>query len=238
MAGENPPAESIIYYYFEKKPATKVTLEILDNEEKVVRAFTSRSGESAGNARRNRGGIPAKAGMNRFAWDMKYPRVETTKDTLVAGGYTGGPTAVPGTYHVRLTWGEWSRTQSFEVKKDPRLDISIAEYQKQFDLMQDIKGELDRMQAALRRIRSARKERPDDPRSKELTSIEETLMQLKNGFRTDPLNFPPRLMGQMAFLYGQVNGADGTPTAGSYERFEDLKKIMIEPMSRLEELLK
>jgi hypothetical protein len=103
--------------------------------------------------------------------------------------------------------------------------------------MMKIRGELEKMQSAIGRIRAAREKTPDDPRNEELANIESRLMQLQNEYRMDPLNFPPKLMGQMAYLYREVSNADGTPTAGAYERFEDLKKEVAPVLKHLNELL-
>ncbi len=234
MAGDNPPAGAVFLYYFADKPDGEVTLEILDSNDEVIRTFSSRSEKEGDDDKKDL--LPADSGMNRFAWDLKYPGVETTEDTFV-WGYTGGPTAVPGTYKVRLSTGDWSEVHGFEVKKDPRLKITVADYRAQFDLMMKIRAELVNMQDAIRRIRTLREENPDDRHRRELATIESELMQLQNEYRMDPLNFPPKLMGQMAYLYREVLSADGKPTAGAVERFEDLKKQVAKPLSRLQDLI-
>ena len=234
MAGDNPPAGAVFLYYFADKPDGEVTLEILDSNDEVIRTFSSRSEKEGDDDKKDL--LPADSGMNRFAWDLKYPGVETTEDTFV-WGYTGGPTAVPGTYKVRLSTGDWSEVHGFEVKKDPRLKITVADYRAQFDLMMKIRAELVNMQDAIRRIRTLREENPDDRHRRELATIESELMQLQNEYRMDPLNFPPKLMGQMAYLYREVLSADGKPTAGAVERFEDLKKEVAKPLSRLQDLI-
>jgi hypothetical protein len=231
LAGENPPAGALIYYSFDAKPAQEVALEILDAQNEVVRSFSSRSDDLD-----KKGELSVEAGLNLFVWDLRYPGLDVTKDTFV-WGYTGGPTAVPGMYRVRMTLGDWSQTRDLEVKKDPRLGITIADYREQFDLMMAIRGELEKIQGALREIRSFTEEHPDDPRDDNLRAIEEELMQLRNEYRMDPLNFPPKLMGQMAYLYREVRDADGKPTVGAKQRFEDLKPMVAEPLSRLKMLL-
>jgi hypothetical protein len=231
LAGENPHAGALIYYSFNEKPTQEVTLEILDAQNQVVRSFSSQSEDPE-----KKGELPVDAGLNRFVWNLRYPGLDVTPDTFV-WGYTGGPTAVPGRYRVRMTLGDWSQTRDFEVKKDPRLDITIAEYQEQFDLMTAIRGELEKIQNALREIRSLREENPDDPRNEELRTIEEELMQLRNEYRMDPLNFPPKLMGQMAYLYREVRDSDGKPTVGARQRFEDLRPMVAAPLDRMKALL-
>ena len=62
-----------------------------------------------------------------------------TDDALMYIGYSGGPVAVPGTYQVRLSHGDFSATTQFELLKDPRVAMTIADYQEQFDLLIQIR---------------------------------------------------------------------------------------------------
>ena len=48
----------------------------------------------------------------------------------------------------------------------------------------------------------------------QLTSIEEELIETRNESRQDPINFPPRLNNQIAYLFGVVHGQDALPTDG------------------------
>ena len=71
----------------------------------------------------------------------------------------------------------------------------------------------------------------------ELTSIEDELIQTRNESSQDPLNFPPRIDNQIAYLFGVVNGQDALPTKGSYRRYEDLKGELSEILERLDRVL-
>ena len=50
------------------------------------------------------------------------------------GATTNGPTALPGTYQVRLTVDGKSQTQPFTVRKHPMHDQSDADMREQFEL--------------------------------------------------------------------------------------------------------
>ena len=89
--------------------------------------------------------------MNRFLWDMSYPRAEVVPDASYFGR-NAGPRVVPGTYKVRMTVGEWTQTKSFEVKKDPRLPTTQEDFQKQFDLAIKIRDRLTELNNAIRKI--------------------------------------------------------------------------------------
>ena len=56
-----------------------------------------------------------------------------------------------------------------------------------------------------------------------LTEIEETITQTNSKSSQDPINFPPQIDNQLVTLYGYIVQADYEPTAGAYERFDDLK---------------
>src|SRR5260221_8749379 len=72
-----------------------------------------------------------------------------------AGG-TQGPVAVPGTYKVRLSAGDWSQTLGFSLKKDPRVTTSPDEYQRQFDLLIRIRDRVSAANDAVKRIRDVK----------------------------------------------------------------------------------
>src|SRR5262249_23191601 len=60
-------------------PGGDLKLEILDAAGNVVRSYTSGASAPSGGGRGGRRGgalpssLPAKAGMNRFVWDLRYP---------------------------------------------------------------------------------------------------------------------------------------------------------------------
>jgi hypothetical protein len=170
--------------------------------------------------------------------------------------YTGGHWVVPGTYKVRLTAGEESQTQSFNVKKDPRLrDVTREDLMQQFQLVSDIRSVVTDIHNGIRTIRSVRSQLENtaklarkagiegdfqasiDSISEKLTAVEEELFQTRSEVGSDPLNFPPKIDNQFVYLYGHVNGAYGRPTNGSYQRFEDLKVELQPHMDKLKEIL-
>ena len=165
---------------------------------------------------------PAEAGLNRFVWDLRYPDATRFPGMILWAGETRGPRAAPGTYQVKLTVDGKTMTESFEVKKDPRLEATPADFAKQFDLLTKIRDKLTETHDAIIQIRDVRKQVDDtakrvkdQPNAKaitdaakslnaKLTSIEETLYQTKNQSSQDPLNYPIRLNNKLAALAGVV----------------------------------
>jgi photosystem II stability/assembly factor-like uncharacterized protein len=244
--GENPPGGAVVYYSLKSQPKGEVTLEVLDSAGKVVNQFSSKAVERprapAGeeeeeNPFRNAGParLPAQAGMNRFVWNLRYPDATTFPGLIMWAGSVTGPRVAPGTYQVRLTVDGKAQTQSFEVKKDPRLTTTSEDYAKQVSLALQIRDKLSETNAGVIKIREARKQledytRRDDKRVaeaatalvKKLTAVEEELYQTKNRASEDPLNYPIKLNNKLAGVLGTVSMSDDQPTAQSYMVYEDL----------------
>jgi hypothetical protein len=67
--------------------------------------------------------------------------------------------------------------------------------------------------------------------------VEESLIQTKSESGQDPINFPPMLDDQLAYLYSHVTSSYGRPTRGAYQRYDDLLAETRTPLDRLSELL-
>ncbi len=250
-AGANPPGGSVIHYYFREKPKTGITLEFLDADGRLVRKFESRGPDSPSAQR-----LSTEAGMNRFIWNMRYPDAETVPGAVLWGGMTSGPTAVPGTYEVRLTAGETVLTQTWEWKADPRLSTTQDDFEKQFDLIIAIRDKLSEVNGGINRLRSARAQvvavaerSGENSRAKEiaeaarkiqdrLTSVEGALIQAKSKSGQDPLNYPILLDNKLAALARVVAAADARPTDASYVLFEELVAAADEELAKLDAVLK
>ena len=153
---------------------------------------------------------------------------------LWAGSLTG-PTAAPGVYTVKLTANGKTQSQTFELKKDPRLSTTPEEYTKQVTLALQVRDKLSETNEAVLRIRQIRTQlqdytRRDDKRiadaakalSTKLTAVEEELYQTKNRASEDPLNFPIKLNNKLAHVLSVVEGSDNQPTQQSYMVYEDV----------------
>ncbi|HLJ50100.1 MAG TPA: hypothetical protein VKU01_29005 [Bryobacteraceae bacterium] len=248
-AGQNPPGGTVVYYSFASKPKGDVTIEFLDPSGKLMKKFTSkapppRPALPAGEVEeeegpRFRGGPPrvsAEAGLNRFAWDLRYEDATTFPGLIMWAASVRGPIVPPGSYQVRLTADGKSQTQTFEVMKDPRLTTTQADYARQLELALQIRDKLSTVNQAVIDIREIRKQLDDyagrvkDQKivdaakalAKKLTAVEEELYQTKNRSGEDPLNFPIKLNNKLAALEGVIESSDNAPTAQSDMVYEDL----------------
>ena len=265
--GQNPPNGALFYYSLKNdlKEGEEITLEILDSAGKPVRKFSSKPDpdkKAGGGFLAEFFGItaptdqlPAQAGLNRFAWDLKYPEASSFDGMILWGGGTDGPVAVPGTYQAKLVAAGATFTEPFEVKGDPRLDVTQADLQKQFDLQMKIRDKLTATHDAVKRIRGVRDQLTSatdrakgtagekavaeaaDALKKKLTAVEEALYQTKNKSSQDPLNYPIRLNNKLAGLSGVVGSADAAPTEQSVAVYADLAGKIDKELATLKDAL-
>jgi photosystem II stability/assembly factor-like uncharacterized protein len=265
--GQNPPSGAIVYYTLRAEPRDKeeIALEVLDRGGRLVRRFTNKEekkdeGAPAGDGEDDdRGGgmtlLPAKAGLNRFVWDLRSPDASKFKGLILWAGGTRGPRVAPGAYQLRLTAGGKTMTEPLPVVGDPRLPATAEDYQKQYDLMLKIRNKLTETHDAVVRIREAREQvkavadhakaaggdeaiaRAAESLTKSLTSVEEALYQTKNQSNQDPLNYPIRLNNKLSALAGVVASADASPTASAYAVYDDLARRLDGELVRLKQIL-
>jgi len=245
--GANPSTGVIIDYFLKAAPKDGLTLEIDDAKGKLVRKFSSKKAAEGGSPDLEEFGIelpgekvPSDAGLNRFVWNMRSEAPATVPGAVSWGGRPTGPLVVPGTYQVKLTVGGKSYTASAEIQKDPRVNVSQADLEKQNELAMRIRDRVDAGHTAVNQIRSVRiqldalKKRlaadssakpildAADALKKKLDAVEERIIQPKSKSGEDPLNYPIQVVDQLMALQGTVESADAAPTAQSYVVFDEL----------------
>ena len=266
--GQNPPSGVVVYYALKAKPASDMVLEFLDPSGKSVRKFTARATRAQGAGTAPQGQTPptdepgffgggarlsTDVGLNRFVWDMRYPEAVVFPGMILWSGETRGPRIVPGTYQVKLTVDGKTMTESFEVKPDPRLTTTAAEYAKQLDLALKIRDKLTETHNAIIQIRDVKKQIDDLVKRvggpgtiadsgksliRKLTDIEEALYQTKNQSSQDPLNFPIRLNNKLAALAGVVSRSETPPTDQSYTVYDELAAQIDAQLQKLGQVMK
>ncbi len=240
-----------IQYHLKSEPESAITLEVLDSAGNSVRKVTGQPGAAApsgpvspfaaffGGGARAR--LPAAAGLNSFRWNLRSEGIQRPPGVVHWGG-TPGLSVLPGTYEVRLTVGEDTHTQPLEVAMNPNLSSTAEDLAKQRELGETVAGEITKLFDALNRLRDVKTQAGDivgrlrkagradeelgtlsKALTDRLTQIEETITQTNSKSSQDPINFPPQIDNQLVTLYGYIVQADYEPTAGAYQRFDDLK---------------
>jgi hypothetical protein len=242
-----------VNYYFASLPEQEVTLTILDGSGNVLRTFKGEAGEKVEDSDGPEK-IPVQEGVNTFVWDLRFEAPEVPEDVVHWGGMPGRP-AVPGNYRVRLSFGDWSQKRPLKVEGNPNYPTSLADYQKQDELLKEIGATIDELMDGLENLRDIKaqtksivermkKASMEDEAvagaaqelNDKLTAIEVKLTQVKSKSRQDPINFPPMIDNQLTTLYAYVAGFDYQPTDGAYKRFEDLKPELADLMDRLQQV--
>ena len=277
--GKNPANGVVVYYSLKAKPTTDVVLEFFDSNGKSIRKFTGRAPRPqptpapgtaqvtappeqppppAGEDEGFFGAAPARVttdvGLNRFVWDMRYPEAVRFSGMILWAGETRGPRVVPGNYQVKLTVDGSTMTEKFEVKPDPRLATTAADYAKQLDLSLKIRDKLNETHNAIIQIRDVKKQVDELVKrvggqskpiadagaalNKKLTEVEEALYQTRNQSSQDPLNFPIRLNNKLAALGGVVSRSETPPNDQSFAVYEELAAQIDAQLQRLAQIMK
>ena len=183
--------------------------------------------------------VANKAGLDIFAWNLRYPDASVFDNMILWAGGTNGPVALPGSYSVRMNVNGQRYTQPLVIVKDPRVTASDADLREQFDFLVRIRDKTSQANDAVKVIRNVKaqladreKRMPSDKSaafsnaanalSAKLSAVEGELYQVRNQSSQDPLNYPIKLNNKIAALSGVVGGAAAKPTSQSYTVFNDL----------------
>jgi photosystem II stability/assembly factor-like uncharacterized protein len=251
-AGESLPPGVIVNYYLAKKPGEKepVTLTFLDAAGKPIRTYTQKP------ERKEEPPVPAKAGMNRFIWDFRYPPSQEVEGAVHWGPGVIEPLAIPGDYRVRLSVGENQREQDFNMVKNPNLPTTQEDYQQQFSFLVKVRDQLSRTHNAVKEIRNIRKqlqwyldrskkkpyheklEKAAASIKEKLQPIEDELIQHKAKAPQDLLAHPVKLNNKLAVLGAMVvQYSEGAPTRQAREVFATLASQVEEQIQELEQII-
>ena len=194
--------------------------------------------------------VANKAGLNMFAWNLRYPDPSVFENMILWAGSISGPVILPGTYTVRLNVNGQRYTQPLTIVKDPRSTATDADLKEQFDFLMRIRDKTSQANDAVKTIRNVKaqladraKKMPADKSvafsriaadlSNRLSAIEGEIYQVRNQSGQDPLNYPIKLNNKIAALSGVVGGTDAKPTSQSYTVFNDLSSQLDRQLSAL-----
>jgi hypothetical protein len=194
--------------------------------------------------------VANKAGLNMFAWNLRYPDASVFDNMILWAGAIAGPVVLPGTYAVRINVNGQSFTQPLTIVKDPRSTATDADLKEQFDFLMRIRDKTSQANDAVKTIRNMKSQLADREKkmtgdqattfsrvagdlSNRLSGIESEIYQVKNQSGQDPLNYPIRLNNKIAALAGVVGGTDAKPTSQSYTVFNELSSQLDRQLSAM-----
>jgi photosystem II stability/assembly factor-like uncharacterized protein len=246
--GDVRPAGVIIDYYLKAEPKDEVRLEILDSSGRLVRALSSRENKEFEQPPewpdqiREVTTIPASAGMNRYAWNLRWESPVKIPGAFYVGTGPRGPLALPGKYTVKLTAGAHSQSQPLEIINDPRMkSLPPGDLQTQFDLLMQIRSSNTELHRAVNQIRDLRSEfktlqqrlgnearfkallEKIQALDKKMTPVEEQLIQVDMKGSEANLAFPNMLNEAFDSFVSSVEAGDGVPAEQHYGIFKLLR---------------
>ena len=267
--GKNPPDGAVFFYYLKKAPPAgePVQIRVRDPKGNTVATFTrtpatAKAPASATTFYPQLGRfppswhtpvptVPAKAGMNRFVWNLRYPDPTAVPGAYQIEGTLSAPFVVPGTYKVELTVGNRHWTQPVTVVADPRAGVSQADLEARTGLALKVRDTFDRMNKAIIRARhvhkallaridsaSAGAEREKakavaEPLAKKIHGIESVLFDVHAHASEDNLWFPIRLEAQLEYLNSTIQSSLERPTRQDQAVYAKLSREIDAQLGRL-----
>ena len=267
--GKNAANGVLVNYYLKETPKEELKLQFLTMTNDTIITFSSKKDlkgepfkvskdfyENPDAPKPN--SVSTTAGLNRFVWNMRYAdatEIQGEKAPMWAGNTTG-PKVVPGQYKVRMILGDkLVKEEIAEIKKDPRVDATDADFKAQFDLLIKIHKKLDESHRNINDIREIRKavteymkavkdtvitsnfQKITKPMLKNLDDLEQNLLQNKAKAMQDLLAYPIRLNDKMAGIAGVVSSADTKPTKASHDVFNDISSKIDKTSEKLKKIV-
>jgi photosystem II stability/assembly factor-like uncharacterized protein len=225
--------------------AGAVTLDVLDATGTVVRSFASDApGETTRTepsmrqmvtVREGTPRLPNAVGHNRFTWDLT---LVGPWDANPARRGRNGPTALPGTYTLRLTSNGTTQTQPLSVQLDPRVardGVTLADLREQLDHNLKVRDMVSEVNLLANEIEEGRR------RLATATSAADTLKQLE-ALRAKVIQptirySKPELQTHITYLYSLTTQADQRIGRDAIRRYAVLRKELDERIAEAKKLL-
>jgi photosystem II stability/assembly factor-like uncharacterized protein len=260
--GQNPPDGAIINYYL-KSDASEVTLEIFDNQQRLVRRYSSKDEPEKINENqlpyptywlRPPRILQTKAGMQRWVWNLRYPPPEGFPRTFpISAIYRDtpsqpeGPLASPGEYTVKLTVGGKQFTQPLTLKMDPRVTTPPAGIAKMYEISMRCYEGIVKTRSAQAEIRKLRdqlmplKEKAGQGTTAEaIAALDKKAAGVEGAGGLGPRGGGgsglARLASELLSIMNLVEGADAAPTTQAAAASDDLQKSLADSLSSWSEI--
>jgi hypothetical protein len=121
-----------------------LTLEVLNAKGEVIRTLKRTA--------------PEDSGVLRMTWDLSEKGVSTPSrnERRGRGGFEpGGMSVLPGTYTLRLSFGDQKDSTTINVKADPRIEMTDAVRQTRYAMAKDVEKLTEVTSDAMKRLRES-----------------------------------------------------------------------------------
>jgi len=241
-AGQNHPGGVTAFYYlqnYDKKDT--VSISIFESDGDLIRTYSTHAEEKSDKLK------DIEKGANSFNWNMRYPSAKSFDGMIFWAGSTQGQKAIPGEYRIELTHEGKSQSQTFNIMADPRLELTQADYENQFNFLQEVNGKVTEAHETIIEIREVKGKLATLKKNYEdeedlvaeasridslITDVEKALYQTKNRSRQDPLNFPIKLTNKLAHLNSLTGRGEFPPTAQAIAVKDEMVGLIDEQLAK------
>ena len=252
--GKNP-YYGIEFKYFireiNEEDSIELRVEVLDVDDNIIRTFSS-------NETLKSRKININVGYNNIKWDGDVEGFVPPVGVMTprgSDGYMKSYSVMPGSYSVRFTYGDYSKTSEFKIHSDPRHELSSELIKNKESLLKNIHNDIDDIYSSLEKLQSAREQILDlqsrfsseDNYSdiyelsketiKVINGVESSLISPKQKTFQDVINFRNQLDAQFFDLLSKVDRNIPPVTNGELERFEDLHKKWLDIKSDYDKVI-
>ena len=198
--------------------------------------------------------MPARAGVNRFVWDLRHSAAARLRGNKTGEEAFRGPLALPGTYELRLQVGGQTLAETFEVVNDPRSPAGLDELREQLECLLAVRDKLSLLYAGVKSIREASEElgrwcsrleadghaeaaQTGRALRNALAEVETLLILPGDQADSVGLHHRVRLNAALASVIGVVDAADARPPAAARALAGEYMERIDAELKRLKALL-
>lgn len=243
--GVNPAAGVVAYYHIpEGKDTTELVLDIKNSAGEIVRTYTSTKADF----KKWDGGpspeaaLPAKAGLNRFVWDLRHESLRGVPGVYIEASFRGHKVP-PGKYTLHFRRGAAASVTEVNVLPNPKLDHSPETYAAYDAYLKKMAAELNtmhdmvnNMNATTEQLESIIKNMPKTEGNAalraeatalltKLKAWDATMVQRKAKAYDDVENYVNGFTADYIFLKNQSDNDQPVITQPSRDRLEELDVI-------------
>ena len=240
----NPASGAVVYYHIQNKDSVKkLSIEVLDAANNVVRTYYSEKSKLAtsNNSSESDPKVEIRTGLNRFVWDLRYANLPSIDNVYIEGS-SAGRKVIPGEYTIRLKINETTQTTKVKILADPRYNAPAADFEAQDQLSKLVSEDVAAIHVSVVQMRKVQEQlnqfvkRAEGNKNLEDLSTkakainktikvwEEELIQSKSQSNDDVINFINKLSANLVFLNGEVQSSSSLPyvTEGQLKRYDEL----------------
>ena len=260
------PHGAVIYYSLaaeldlEGEEPEELTIEILNADGDVIRTLRTNAEKGIEGAPGNANyALPAEKGLNRAVWDLRtHPTTELDYGVVFGAAEKekaiAGSRVAPGTYTVRLRYGDAEEEQTVDVTWDPINRYDNAKIAEQQAFVAEAHGMIDALYQRIASLQAIQKqvelrktiaEGADDTAVvaaadallESLDTWQKSVTTPERETFQDVLNFAPEIDAFLTNVYQQADSAVLGLTRGQRDRLDDLRPVWQQAMDGWDALM-